>query len=70
MKASGNRNFRHNGQGASRRAERQLIAALRAQPRVGPEFFSDRDEDAAEVAAILRDFGRVHDETVSAERYN
>lgn len=61
---------RHSRRTAATRAEERLRAALRAQRPEAPEVFSDRDEDAAEYQSILRDFERVHDEALCAERYN
>ena len=55
---------------AMRRCERQLQAALRAQRPDAPDLFSDRNEDDAEYASLLRDFECVHDEALGAERYN
>ena len=55
---------------AARRAEERLRAALRTRWPDAPDLFSDRNEDAAERASILRDFESVHDEALRAERYN
>jgi len=50
-------------------AERRWQAALKRLDPEAPELFSDRQEDAVEVECILRDFERVHDEALGAERY-
>ena len=55
---------------AARRAEQRLQAALRAQSSAAPDLFSDRDDDAAEYAGILRDFVNAHEEELGAERYS
>jgi hypothetical protein len=51
-------------------AQQQLRAALRAQWQDAPALFSDRDDDAAECADLLREFERVHDEATGADRSN
>lgn len=61
---------RRSNRAAASRAEQRVQAALRVQRRDVPELFSDRNEDAAEYESILRDFERVHDEALRAERYN
>jgi hypothetical protein len=35
-----------------------------------PALFSDRDDEAAEWASLLRDFECVHDEALGCERYS
>ena len=49
-------------------AETQMLAVLRAQDLQAPDLFSSRDEDAAEYAAILRDFERAHDELAEGDQ--
>jgi hypothetical protein len=56
-------------QGA-RVAEARLQAVVRSQYLAAPDLYSDRDDNAAEYAAILRDFERVHDESADADRFN
>jgi hypothetical protein len=53
-----------------RDARRRLEAMLQTLRREAPAIFSDREEDAVEYDSIVRDFERVHDEALSAERYN
>jgi hypothetical protein len=55
---------------AARVAEARLQVALRGQLLHAPDLSSDRDEEATEYAAILRDFERVHDEATGADRFN
>jgi hypothetical protein len=35
-----------------------------------PDMFSDRDDDAAEHASLMRDFERMRDEALGSERYS
>ena len=65
MKRSANRHSRHAG-----RVQQQLLMALRGQWQDAPLLFTDRDDDAAEVASLLRDFEFARDEAVDADRYN
>lgn len=69
MKHPVHQQARSAGSRAARVAETRLYTALRAQ-HTAPDLFSDRNEDAAEYAAILRYFERVHDEAADADRYN
>ena len=52
------------------RTQRWLLAALQAQRMEPPALFSERNDDAAEYASLLRDFECAHDEALDAERYN
>jgi len=52
------------------RSQRWLLVALQTQWRDTPALFSERNDDAAEYASLLRDFECAHDEALDAERYN
>jgi hypothetical protein len=52
------------------RSQRWLLAAMHAQRKEPPVLFSERDDDAAEYASLMRDFECVRDEALDAERYN
>lgn len=52
------------------RSQRWLLAALQSQWKNTPALFSDRDDEAAEYASVLRDFEYARDEALDAERYN
>ncbi len=65
MKPSTHRHSRRAG-----RAQRWLLAPLQAQWQDAPALFSDRDDDAAEYASLLRDFECARDEALGAERYS
>ena len=70
MKKSHQQHPRIAARASMRFNEQQLQAALRAQRQYAPDLFSDRDEEDAEYASLLRDFECVHDEALGAERYN
>jgi hypothetical protein len=50
-------------------AEERWQAALRRLSPDAPDLFSDRQDHEVEVECILREFERVHDEALGAERY-
>ena len=52
------------------RAQGWPLAAPRVRWQDAPALFSDRDDDAAEYASLLRDFEYVHDEALGSERYS
>jgi len=65
MKSSTHRHSRRAG-----RAQQRLLAALQAQWQDAPALFSDRDNDTAEYASLLRDFESARDEALNAERHS
>ena len=55
---------------APRRAQRRNPSALDLRWAVAPELFSDREDDAAEYASLLRQFESVHDDSLGVERFH
>ena len=55
---------------APHRAQRRNPSALDLRWAVAPELFSDREDDAAEYASLLRQFESAHDDSLRAERFH
>jgi hypothetical protein len=53
----------------ARHARRRLEAAQAQWPEA-PDMFSDRHDDAAEYASLMRDFECVRDEALGSGRYS
>lgn len=70
MKKSAHRHSRGATRAPARGGEKRLLAALRAQSPDALDLFTDRDDDAGEYQSLLRDFERVREEAIGAERYN
>lgn len=52
------------------RAQQGPLAAPHVQWQDAPALFSDRDDDAAEYASLLRDFECARDEELGSGRYS
>ena len=55
---------------APRRAQRWNLSDLDPRWVAAPDLFSDREDDAAEYASLLRQFESAHDDSIMVERYH
>jgi hypothetical protein len=55
---------------APHRAQRRKLSALDLRWATAPERFSDREDDAAEYASLLRQFELAHDDSLGVERFH